>query len=203
MSSSAAWNCSRKPTRSGPSRCRPELPDMYAEGRQGEGSSPAEARPAAILRTRLPGLPHHEATTKAGQGKPVYQPAFETRRHFGPNLSRIAAKLGNGEKDSARRWLVQWIMNPTSYHPRTSMPIHLHLAGATTSRTPTISPVWLLEPEGRLARTTTRRSRKRNSDQTQDANLEGPGPGLPGPRRIRPARPRTCSKDKGFSSRAQ
>ncbi len=44
---------------------------------------------------------------------------------FGPNLSRLAAKLGTkaGDKASARRWLVQWILNPNVYHPRTFMPI--------------------------------------------------------------------------------
>src|SRR5262249_55930574 len=54
--------------------------------------------------------------------------------HFGPNLSRVAAKLGvikegqkDIERDSARRWLIQWIMNPTVHSPRTYMPItHLN-----------------------------------------------------------------------------
>jgi len=58
-------------------------------------------------------------------------PALVSDSHFGPNLTRLAAKLGNGEKDSARRWLVQWIMNPTIYHPRTFMPItHLEVGQA-------------------------------------------------------------------------
>ncbi len=66
----------------------------------------------------------NEATAKSGNGLP----AISSDAHFGPNLSRIAAKLGTGEKGSARRWLVQWILNPTIYHPRTSMPVtHLSL----------------------------------------------------------------------------
>ncbi len=41
--------------------------------------------------------------------------------NFGPELSRIADKLGSGEQ--GRLWLVQWLMNPNIYHPRTRMPI--------------------------------------------------------------------------------
>src|SRR5262249_6278441 len=55
----------------------------------------------------------------------VILPAVNSQAHFGPNLSQIAAKLGTspGDKESARRWLVQWIMNPTFHSPRTYMPI--------------------------------------------------------------------------------
>jgi mono/diheme cytochrome c family protein len=45
---------------------------------------------------------------------------------FGPNLSRIRAKLGKGkgaDDPDARRWLVQWLLNPNVYHPRTRMPV--------------------------------------------------------------------------------
>src|SRR5262249_48174667 len=47
--------------------------------------------------------------------------------------SRVADKLLMGRNDptEARRWLVQWIMNPNVYHPRTRMPItHLNVTEA-------------------------------------------------------------------------
>ncbi len=53
---------------------------------------------------------------------------------FGPNLSRLAAKLGvtAGDKTSAHRWLVQWVLNPKVHHPRTRMPItHLNMEEAS------------------------------------------------------------------------
>jgi cbb3-type cytochrome oxidase cytochrome c subunit len=45
--------------------------------------------------------------------------------NFGPNLSRLKAKLGvkPGDEESARRWLVQWVLNPNVHFPRTRMPI--------------------------------------------------------------------------------
>jgi mono/diheme cytochrome c family protein len=67
----------------------------------------------------------HEGTTKEGGGVP----AVHGEANFGPNLSRIAAKIAPevGGKPAARRWLVQWIMNPTVYHLRTRMPVtHLN-----------------------------------------------------------------------------
>ncbi len=43
---------------------------------------------------------------------------------FGPNLSRMAAKLGSSKDPQAgHRWLLQWILNPNIHHPRTRMPI--------------------------------------------------------------------------------
>ncbi|MFO0876809.1 MAG: c-type cytochrome [Gemmataceae bacterium] len=39
---------------------------------------------------------------------------------FGPELSRIADKL---DASRGRRWLVQWLLNPNIYHPRTRMPV--------------------------------------------------------------------------------
>lgn len=44
---------------------------------------------------------------------------------FGPDLTRIAAKLGSdkGDANAKRRWLTQWILNPTVHFPRTRMPI--------------------------------------------------------------------------------
>jgi mono/diheme cytochrome c family protein len=42
--------------------------------------------------------------------------------NFGPELSRIGDKLGS-DKKNGRSWLIQWILNPNVYHPRTKMPI--------------------------------------------------------------------------------
>ncbi len=63
----------------------------------------------------------HAGTTTASQGFP----AVTNDVHFGPNLSRMAAKLGTkpGDRASAQRWLIHWIKNPTVHHPRTFMPI--------------------------------------------------------------------------------
>jgi cytochrome c2 len=58
----------------------------------------------------------HGGTEKAGGGAA----AVVGEATFGPNLSRLAAKL-NGEK--GRRWLIQWIINPNVHFPRTRMPI--------------------------------------------------------------------------------
>lgn len=69
----------------------------------------------------------HEGTTKP-EGIIVASSA-----HYGPDLTRIADKLGTspGDKISARRWLVQWILNPSVHSPRTLMPVtHLSLQEA-------------------------------------------------------------------------
>jgi mono/diheme cytochrome c family protein len=46
---------------------------------------------------------------------------------FGPNLSMLKEKLGTDNADnpdeSKRRWLIQWIMDPTFHSPRTLMPV--------------------------------------------------------------------------------
>ena len=44
---------------------------------------------------------------------------------FGPNLSQIVDKLGTkkGDKESARIWLIQWIMDPQVHSPRSRMPV--------------------------------------------------------------------------------
>src|SRR5262249_31944820 len=41
--------------------------------------------------------------------------------NFGPDLSRIALKLPAG--NAGRLWLIQWVLNPNTHHPRTRMPI--------------------------------------------------------------------------------
>jgi mono/diheme cytochrome c family protein/exonuclease VII large subunit len=67
----------------------------------------------------------HDGTTTAGLGvDPAHGEA-----NFGPNLTRIAAKIapeftgGKSLGEAKRRWIVQWVLNPTVYHPRTRMPI--------------------------------------------------------------------------------
>jgi mono/diheme cytochrome c family protein len=76
--------------------------------------------------------------------------------HFGPNLSRIAAKIGVAGQDRAagRRWLIQWIINPNIHHPRTRMPItHLTIEEAAQvaewllSQDTTEVKDWLAEPD--------------------------------------------------------
>ncbi len=53
------------------------------------------------------------------------EPGVVGEANFGPNLSRVAAKLGTdgGNEESKRRWLVQWLLNPNVHNPRTKMPI--------------------------------------------------------------------------------
>lgn len=78
----------------------------------------------------------HKGTETAGTA-----PAIMGDAQFGPKLGQIAAKLGQkaGDKASARRWLVQWILNPNQHHPRTFMPItHLTVDQASDIAT------WLL-----------------------------------------------------------
>ena len=54
---------------------------------------------------------------------------------FGPDLSQLVGKLGTGklgkkpnEPASSRNWLIQWIMDPHQYSPRSRMPV-THLSG--------------------------------------------------------------------------
>ena len=49
---------------------------------------------------------------------------FDSESNFGPNLSRIAAKIKpEGGEAAKRRWLVQWILNPNVHYSRTRMPV--------------------------------------------------------------------------------
>jgi cytochrome c2 len=66
----------------------------------------------------------HTTVPMKTAGKPDL-PAIHGDGQFAPNLTRIAAKLGTkpGDEASARRWLVQWILNPSFHFPRTRMPI--------------------------------------------------------------------------------
>jgi mono/diheme cytochrome c family protein len=83
----------------------------------------------------------HEGTNqpyKNKEGKEV--PAVLSEANFGPELSRIADKLAPAaDKVTARMWLVQWLLNPNVYHPRTRMPI-THLSAAQANDVAT----WLL-----------------------------------------------------------
>lgn len=57
--------------------------------------------------------------TKDEGGKVISNEISEA--NFGPELSRIGKKLGQGE--TGRKWLIQWILNPNVHFPRTRMPI--------------------------------------------------------------------------------
>jgi cbb3-type cytochrome oxidase cytochrome c subunit len=52
----------------------------------------------------------------------------ETGKNFGPDLSRVHAKLKAGKKGF--QWLYTWVRNPQRYHPRTKMP-HMFLEPET------------------------------------------------------------------------
>jgi len=84
----------------------------------------------------------HVGITKPG----LDLPAINSHQHFGPDLSRVADKLGTqpGDKASARRWLAQWIMDPKIHSPRTYMPVtHLSLEETTAIAD------WLLSQESK------------------------------------------------------
>jgi len=84
----------------------------------------------------------HTGTTKAG----LDLPAVVNHQHFGPDLSRVSAKLGTkpGDRASPRRWLAQWIMDPKIHSPRTYMPVtHLSLDETTAIAD------WLLSQESK------------------------------------------------------
>jgi cytochrome c2 len=79
----------------------------------------------------------HQATEKAEPGSP----AVVSEAQFGPNLSQLADKLGKAKGDtaSAKIWLVQWLLDPQVYSPRSRMPI----TGLTTEEAADIA-TWLL-----------------------------------------------------------
>jgi mono/diheme cytochrome c family protein len=71
----------------------------------------------------------HQATTQPGDGIP----AVASEADFGPDLSRLAAKIDPerfdpklGKEEAKRRWLIQWILNPHVHSARTRMP-YTHL----------------------------------------------------------------------------
>lgn len=70
----------------------------------------------------------------------------EATNRFGPNLSKIAAKLKDGQEGVD--WLYSWLKEPKQYHPRTRMP-NLLLEQATDADGTTYDPAadiaaWLL-----------------------------------------------------------
>ncbi len=74
---------------------------------------------------------HDAVRDKGTTGDPL--PVTDEAANFAPDLSRIALKIApqGGDAEAARRWLVQWVMNPNVYHPRTRMPItHLSVEDA-------------------------------------------------------------------------
>jgi cbb3-type cytochrome oxidase cytochrome c subunit len=71
----------------------------------------------------------HNGTTRVLKvdGKTAVYSARSEAQH-GPDLSRMSEKLAGANPEAARRWLVQWILNPNVHHSRTLMPItHLHV----------------------------------------------------------------------------
>jgi mono/diheme cytochrome c family protein len=93
----------------------------------------------------------HDATASAAKtadGKTI--PALVGESDFAPNLSRIALKLGTeaGKPETARKWLVSWLLNPSAHSPRTKMPsVQLtaedanEIAGWLLSQKPEWTPV--------------------------------------------------------------
>ena len=67
----------------------------------------------------------HEGTQTDAKMAGLTLPGVTSTAQFGPNLSRLAAKLGTkpGDTESARRWLIRWVLNPNAHFPRTRMPI--------------------------------------------------------------------------------
>ena len=78
----------------------------------------------------------HDGTSKAEPNSP----AVAGEADFGPNLSRLAAKIApEGGAEARRAWLVQWILDPRVHFPRTRMP-YTHL---TTDEAADVG-AWLL-----------------------------------------------------------
>jgi mono/diheme cytochrome c family protein len=71
---------------------------------------------------------HGGAAAEAGQFDGKQVPPIESDKTFGPELTRLAAKLGTkaGDPKSARAWLVRWLLNPSAHNPRTYMPAPFH-----------------------------------------------------------------------------
>ncbi|MBM4070674.1 MAG: cytochrome c [Planctomycetes bacterium] len=75
----------------------------------------------------------HDATmTSLGKkGEKDYVPAIKGEAQFGPNLSQLRDKLGvkANDPESSRNWLIQWLIDPHVYSPRSRMPV-THLTPA-------------------------------------------------------------------------
>jgi len=99
-----------------------ELRDL-ADGKKGD------AREGRILFSEKGCLACHShqgtATAQETAGKAGYSPSIISEADFGPDLSQVKAKLGSkpGDAESARIWLVQWLMDPHFHSPRSRMPV--------------------------------------------------------------------------------
>jgi cytochrome c2 len=90
---------------------------------------------------------HHDATDEAGNDLP----AIPSEADFGPTLSQVKAKLGDGKGNmQARIWLMNWVKDPHVHSPRSRMPVtHLtddeaaDVAAWLLSQEPTdLGPEW-------------------------------------------------------------
>jgi cbb3-type cytochrome oxidase cytochrome c subunit len=61
----------------------------------------------------------HAATETASAALKL--PEITSAAVFGPNLTQVAAKFG--DKAKARKWLIQWILDPHVHSPRSRMPV--------------------------------------------------------------------------------
>lgn len=99
--------------------------------------------------------PNHKGDAKNGQILFIERGCLSCHTHqgtedknlmseatFGPNLSQLPAKLGKSE--SARTWLIQWIMDPQIHSPRSRMP-QTHL----TAQEAADVAAWLLGQEAK------------------------------------------------------
>lgn len=95
---------------------------------------------------------HTHRGTESTQGAPsddaakaaLHSPSVTSEAVFGPSLSQLPAKLGTGKEDRerARVWLIQWILNPQMHSPRSRMPV-THL----TPQEAADVAAWLLNQE--------------------------------------------------------
>jgi cytochrome c2 len=115
------------------------VPAKLAEPPEGK-ADPARGRKLFSERGCL-ACHHHDATDReAGE-----LPAIPSDAQFGPNLSQVKAKLGAGKGNDdpqARRWLVNWILDPHVHSPRSRMPV-THLTPAEAADV----AAWLLDQE--------------------------------------------------------
>jgi cbb3-type cytochrome oxidase cytochrome c subunit len=92
---------------------------------------------------------HHDATDRDGDGVK----ALPSEAEFGPNLSQVRAKLGQGKGSKDKQaliWLMNWVKDPHVHSPRSRMPVtHLandeaaDVAGWLLSQQPTdLGPEW-------------------------------------------------------------
>ncbi len=96
---------------------------------------------------------HRHVGTEKPQGDPAdatYAPKVVSEAQFGPNLSQLTAKFGSSpaEKDAARLWLVQWILDPHVHSPRSRMPV----THATVEQAADIAAWLLSQPAAELGK---------------------------------------------------